>query len=335
MQNVFKSLFNYKMNGIAGVLFVLLGIFAIGVSADEAVLLDFALLIPDTPASNPIHESNTILQLNDLYPSSVGLGLSDADRNIFQISLAIPYWTFTFNSSFQNPNRINSSGLRISTANANATQYAGQQLLGMRLNFPEGDNHSSVLIQPPYKIPRMPQELISGKSVSFSNGQGVIENVDQIETISVNIYGLNYPHQIAVLYEDVDGIIKEYILGDLRFRGWRTLTWNNPRYTIRAEGEQIVSDGAPAYPKSFPNIAFRGFRILKSGAHLTGDFVGYIKDFRVTYDSLPASSQSDFDDEREWNILTEQLRTEQQKELIQNGVLSIYETIKNSRKATE
>lgn len=297
--------------------------------AIEEVMLDFSLLTPNVPIDNPIHDDASLLRFNDLYRSSAGLSLSEEERASVQLSLAIPYWTFSFNPSARSPRRVRSSDVRHVAAANDATNFAGQNVLGMRFNFGAGDYPSWVLIQPPYVIPRVQQELISGTTIDFSQ-RGVIENVSQVQSISVEVYGLNYPHRLSILFEDTDGIVKERFVGYMEFSGWRTLTWENPHYippTLDVDGLPIeIPNNKILYPRNLSSIAFRGLRVWKSGSRPVGDFVGYVKEIRMNYDPLPTGA-SDFDHERVWQVRTQEARNANRSQQIRQGPLRVYEII--------
>lgn len=347
---------------LAALLFVAVQSYVIAV---EEVLIDFSLLAPDTPVDNPVHDSVSLLGFKDLYPTATGISLSKEERDLVQVSLAIPEWKYIFNSSARRPSRIRASGLRAVVVAPQGSRYAGADVLGMRFDFQEGDANSWVLVEPPYTIPRVPQEFISGTAIDFSQ-RGVIANVAQIQSISAEVYGLNYPHRVSVLYADVDGTIKERFLGYLDFEGWRTLTWENPHYVSPSvsvsnapEAAAVNADDAtaagqddttanvdtesqaenavnkePTYPSKFPSIALRGIRVWKNGSRLTGDFVGYLKEIRVNYDPISIiDGDGDFDNEQIWQVNTEKARDESRRRQIREaGSGRVYEIIINNTK---
>ena len=346
MKNIVKVLLGIVM------LLVLQGY----VMAIEEVLIDFSLLTADTPSDNPLHNSDSLLVFEDLYPTTTGFSVSQRERDLVRASLAIPQWTFTFNSSARQPQRIRSSSIRPATVGQSSARHAGQEVLGLRLNFLEGDSHSWALIEPPYTIPRVPQQVISGNDVDFAQ-RGVIDNISDVRSISVEVYGLNYPHSMSVLFEDTDGAIKEYMIGTLGFVGWRTLTWENPAFAAAesvaqpvavdgaVDGVAEATDGAvevaaaepaPAvdtqvqYPKVFSSIALRGIRIWKNGSAPVGDFVGYIKEIRVDYDPETIIVDSDFDNEGIWNILGEDARAQHRRRQIRERADKVYDIIQTN-----
>lgn len=297
--------------------------------AIEEIMLDFSLLTPNVPSNNPIHDDASLLRFRDLYRTPTGISLSAEESNSVQLSLAIPHWTFSFNSSAASPLRVSSSDLRHVAVSNDATNFAGQNVLGMRFNFEAGDSFSWVLIQPPYIIPRVPQELISGTAIDFSQ-RGVIENVRQVQSISVEVYGLNYPHRLSILFEDTDGVVKERFVGYLEFSGWRTLTWENLSYTppvLDSDGQTVeITDTRVLYPHNLSSVAFRGLRIWKNGSQPVGDFVGYVKEIRMNYDPLP-TSEIDFDHERLWQVHKQEANNTDRRRHINQGPLKVYEII--------
>jgi len=371
MQKIVNSCAATKPMGVRGYLptalakimavamFVVVGVHS---AAIEEVLIDFSLLVPNVPPESPIHESSTLLTYGDLYSTATGVSISDEERELVRSSLAIPQWRLTLNSSARDTSRILSSSIRVATVSDSASENAGEGVLGVRVNFAEGDTHSWALIEPAYRIPRVPLHLITGRDVDFSQ-RVVINDVAQIRSISVEVYGLNYPHRLSVLYEDTDGRLREFFIGTLDFTGWRTITWDSQYYVpaevevpvevppeVGEEGAEI--DGAlaaaadadaeadattvalqrlePLYPQTFNNIAFRGIRIWKNGSNLTGDFVGYIKEVRVDYDPQPTSVLADIDHEGLWGIISDGIRRQNRIRQLQAGPGAIYESIRSN-----
>ena len=287
-------------------------------AALEAALIDFSRLAPDTPAANPEDNSATLVGFDDLYISAVGLSLSNEEKEQIRLSLAIPSWTILLNASARNIYNTRNSSIREVAAQPSSSQFAGESLLGVRVTFPSGFINSWALIEPPYRIPRTTlSRLRNGNEINY-DGVGRLRNVGQIQSIALESYGLNYPHKVSVLIEGANGVIQEYILGNLQFEGWNTLVWENPNY-VAADDENQVAPQLPLYPRNVPVIAFRGIRIYKNALYPDSSFVGYFKEVRVTYDEIGQGPIGEIDNEGTWNILREQEERVLQREYYRSG----------------
>ena len=223
---------------IRAITVMVLGVAVCGaVGAIEATLLDFARLAPDTPFDSPEDNAATLVGFGDIFNSSVGLSLSPQESEGLQFSLAIPKWQIEFNSSARRPPNIRTSDVRTAVVKDTSAQFAGSAVLGVRLVFPEGNVNASALIKPPYTIPRVDTVVLRDGSELDYDGVGRLRNVGTIRAISIDAYGLNYPHKVSVLLEEQDGVVREYIVGHLQFEGWKTITVENPKY-VQVSGVQ-------------------------------------------------------------------------------------------------
>ena len=318
------------------------------VQAEVATLIDFARLAPDTPTDAPLDNEATLLRFADLYPTTVGISLTEEEKEKIRISLALPEWIVSFTptgrralrlleSDGRHPLHVARSDVRAVALPAGASNYAGQTVMGVRIDFPVNAYNEWAIIEPPFTVPRVNPELASGRGVDFE-GLGLLSNVGQIRSISVNVYGLDYQHQIDVLVEAPDGTIESYRVGHVNHRGWKTLTWENPRYVSQdaddAEDDEDGTEGAdsgtatavnastalpaePIYPGRFPNYAFRAFRIIKDSRDRSGDFIAYFKDVIIDYD--PATDEDEIDHESVWDIVKFQEFRRRQTEVIREG----------------
>ena len=313
------------------------------IAAVEAVLMDFNRLKADIPTSDPEDNSATLLGFDDLFVTSVGVSLSESEKETIQFSLAIPEWTILLNSSARSPYNIRYSDVREAVAQPSSAQFAGESSLGVRLTFPIGDVNAWALIEPPYRVPRTPTSTLQdGREVNY-DGLGRLRNVGQIRSISLDTYGLNYPHKVSLLIEGTDGLVREYRMGTLQFEGWNTLTWENPAYaestpTATENGEesadqqtnqQVTARPTPLYPVNVPVIALRGIRIYKNALYPDRDFIGYFKTIRVDYDEAQLDSIGDIDNEEIWHILEEREDLLRQREFYRRGTQQFYESIQN------
>ncbi len=307
---------------------LLWGVMPHPLAALEAALIDFSRLMADTPATSPEDNSATLVGYDDLFISSVGILLSDEEKEQIQLSLAIPSWTILLNSSARSIYNAQRSDVREVVAQPSASQFAGESLLGVRVNFPVGYVNSWALIEPPYRVPRTTlSRLRDGSEVDY-DGVGRLRNVGQIQSIALESYGLNYPHGVSVLIEGTDGVIREYYLGSLQFVGWNTLVWENPNY-VAPDEENPVARSSPLYPENVPVIAFRGIRIYKNALYPEGPIVAYFKEIRVTYDEARQDIIGDIDNEGAWSILRDQEERLQYREFYREGTQQLYQNIQN------
>ncbi len=294
------------------------------VSAEVETLINFGELVPDTPADAPRDDTGTLLKFTDLYPTSVGVAISDAERDSLQVSLALPEWTIKFSADGRYPAALRTSGIRVAQVNANANDYAGEQVMGVRVNFPENNEEAHAYIEPPYRIPRINLAFSDGRQTSY-DGLGLLQDVAQLRSISVNVYGLNYQYELYVMLEDTDGVLREYPMGFLDHVGWDTLTWENPYY----EADGVGTDpNAPLYPVSLANIVFRGFRVSRLQPYVEGkDFVAYFRDVTVDYDPTIFDT-GDIDNEGLWDIVNLREQRRRQREYIRGGSDLFYKRLK-------
>src|SRR5690606_10836478 len=124
---------------------------------------------------------------------------------------------------------------------------------------------------------------------------GVVKNVGVLRRITLNVFGLNFPHTISVILMDQSNQEREYVMGNLAFDGWRSLEWDNPNYISEVRNRELRT--FPLYPNSVPMLKLVGFRIYRDASIAGGDFVTYIKDVNVIYDQAVLNLERDIDDE--------------------------------------
>ncbi|MDE5898950.1 MAG: flagellar filament outer layer protein FlaA, partial [Treponemataceae bacterium] len=243
------------------------------VFADEATVIDFTLLTPDCVSDengNPTQNSHTVMD----YSTAAGATYTEDQKELMKTSLALPEWEVSLNSSARN---VQSLGLStVVSAPVVNGPYAGENVMGVRIVFPEWNANAHAYIRPPFDIPAYEplatadengdrqeptdEEKASGKTL-FEDGYGVLKNVGTIKKIAVETLGMNYPEGLYVLLEDTDGVERRYFMGYLNFDGWKTLEWNNPQYISEIRNREIRV--YPIYPRGLPFVKFTGFLITR------------------------------------------------------------------------
>lgn len=312
------------------VLFVLVFLLVLGfVVADEAVLIDFALLGGDYPADNPVHNERTLVD----YSIAAGSSFTEEEKAEMRISLAINSWEVDLASSSRNVTTKSDSIVRSAQVREGAAQYEGQTVMGVRVRFPTDPFNSWALIRPPFEIPAFadleevqddgslstPQEE-QGRGRKFDN-YGVVKNVGVLRSVSMNVHGLNFPHGISVVLQDENNNQHEIFMGYLNFDGWRTLEWRNPNYITEVRNREIRA--MPLYPNLSPMRKLIGIRIYRDAAQVGGDFISYVKDITLTYDRAVLQLERDIDDEAVWGILQTREQARRDAELRRLGNIQV------------
>ena len=149
----------------------------------------------------------------------------------------------------------------------------------------------------------------------------MVKNVGLIKSLSLTVYGANFPNGIGVILANEDGNEQVIFLDYLEFDGWRTLTWQNPNYIVEVRNRELRK--FPLYPKSTPYVRFAGLIIYRDAMQEGGDFITYVKDIKVTYDKAVLDAERDIDDEALWNILQKRYDARQAVELKRLGTLQV------------
>lgn len=300
------------------------------VIADEAVLIDFALLgadIIEDPIDNSMTQNRTTMMD---FSTVAGVSYTEEQKKQMAISLAIPNWDVVLASSSKTGNRQALSYTREAKIAQGAKQFPGATTLGIRVNFPLEPFNSWARIQPPFDIPAFepkadiddngvitPKKDAQGDDPVNSNlsrfegtynadtklttALGVVKNVGTIKSIAVNVKGLNFPHGLSIILKDNDNVEHVMFMGYLNFDGWRELRWDNPQYISDVRNRELRMD--PLYPRSTPFVKFAGFIIHRDAAAPGGDFVAYVKDVKLLYDKAVLEPVRDIDDEAIWGIV--------------------------------
>lgn len=314
--------------------------------ADEAVIIDFQNLNADIIEKNGVLTQNRRTVMD--YGQAAGSSYTDEQKSLMKTSLAITEWEVALNSSAQNPVSLAVSYAKEAEVSADAKNFAGQKLMGVRVEFPLWANNANAVVKPSFEIPLYApmaqtdeqgnlqepteEDKASGKS-RFEDGYGVVRNTGVIKSIAVNTYGGNFPHGLYVLLRDQNNETKRYFMGYLLFDGWRELVWNNPSYItdVRARELRLY----PVYPISLPSVVFAGFQITRDAAHDGGSFVGYFKDVKIIYDKAVLSTIRDFADEDIWGIQTQRAEEKKKAEVKRFGQKQVLRFVESEKLATE
>lgn len=312
----------------------LLTIFLIGpfaLSADEATLIDFNMLKADVIA-DPINQGKFLQNTATLmdFASTAG-GTYTADQKAqMKSSYAVGQWDVIISSSSYTV--LNQSLTRAAEAavSAQASRFAGQSVLGFRVHFPLADFNGYAIIKPPFPIPSYePKATVDAQgnvtpapaaaggaadpnaklsrfegaidtATGVQTAFGLVKNVGAIKRLGIWVRGLQFPHRLSIILEDENGRDFTYMMGNMKFEGWRQLTWDNPQYVADVKYRDLRM--FPIYPRSAPFFKVKSILVQRDGGEDGGDFVGYIKDVKILYDKAIIQFNSDIDDEGVWGI---------------------------------
>lgn len=316
------------------------------VVAEEAIIVDFQNLNADIVEKNGVLTQNRRTVMD--YGQTAGASYTDDQKALMKTSLAITEWEVALNSSSQNPNSVAVSKALEAPVSGEAKNFAGQKLMGVRVEFPTWANNANATIRPSFEIPiyepmaqvdeqgnvqeATEEDKASGKG-RFEDGYGVVRNTGVIKSIAVNTYGLNFPHGLYVLLRDQNNEVNRYFMGYLLFDGWRELVWNNPSYISDVRAREIRL--YPVYPVSLPSVAFAGFLVTRDAAHDGGPFVGYFKDVKIIYDKAVLETVRDFAHEDIWGIQTQRTEAKKRIEVKRFGQKQVLRFVENEKLATE
>jgi hypothetical protein len=304
--------------------------------ADESTLIDFSTLGADqTMGTNKTPTENGATMID--YSGVAGASFSDADKALMKSSLALGNWQVTLASSARSIANQSVTMTKEAVTNANAKQFNGQdmaskKILGVRIHFPTEAFNSWAIVQPPFDIPAYADKdtLQGGRLVVADadrghgekfNGFGVVKNVGVLKSLSITVYGANFPNGLGVVVADQDGNEQTMFMDYLEFDGWRTLTWNNPNYITDVRNRELRK--FPLYPKGTPYLKLIGIVIYRDAAQEGGDFVTYVKDMKITYDKALINTTPDINDEAIWGILQQRAEARRLAELKRLGNLQV------------
>jgi hypothetical protein len=268
----------------------------VSISAEESVLIDFALLAADT--DNGQNEA-TILDFAD----KAGSSFTDEEKALMKTSLALNNWEVVLASSSRTVVNQSNSLTREVLVKDSAKKYAGERVLGVRIHFPNEPFNSWAIIRPPFEIPAyMPKDDQDRLGAKFEGGYGVVKNVGVIKSVSIEVYGSNFPNGLGIILKNENNEETNIFMDYLEFDGWKTLTWNNPNYISEVRNRELTR--YPLYPRVAPLVKLAGIIIYKDAAQEGGDFVTYIRRITIVYDKAVLDLERDIDDEAIWGILT-------------------------------
>lgn len=316
--------------------------------AAESTLIDFTLLDADCVEDdngNATQNSHTVMD----YSTAAGATFSEDQKDLMKTSLALPEWEIELNSSAKSVASLADSQVVAAPVKAEAdVPFAGSNVMGVRIIFPEWNSNANAKIVPPFDIPayepltsadengnrqtQTDEEKASGKTL-FEDGYGIVKNVGTIKAISVTTMGMNYPHGLYVLLKDNDNVERRYFMGYLGFDGWKELKWNNPQYISEIRNREIRV--YPIYPRGLPFVKFTGFQITRDAAHIGGDYIGYFKDVKIIYDKAVLESDRDIGDEDLWGIISKKETARQNAEMERFGNKQVNRYLERAKLASE
>jgi hypothetical protein len=312
--------------------------------ADESVLIDFTKLTKDTALGQDKTPSQNGATMID-FATVAGASFSDEDKARMKSSLAMENWDVLLASSARTVENQGYSFTREAAMSAKAKPYNGEEMankkvLGIRIHFPVASYNSWAMVKPPFDIPAYADkdqlqgdrlviaDADKGRGEKF-NGYGVVKNVGVIKSVSVTVYGSNFPNGMGIQLLDQEGNEQTIFMDYLQFDGWRTLTWNNPNYITEVRNREIKK--FPLYPKSAPFVKLGAIVIYRDAVQEGGDFVTYVKDVKVVYDKAVLDTERDINDEAIWGILQARAEARRVAELKRLGNLQVLQFIEKQK----
>jgi len=284
--------------------------------AEESVLVDFNELLDDYQGQ---HQATLVD-----FSSTAGTRYTEEEKAAMNTSLYVPNWDVMLSSSSRTIENDKYSYVRAVTVSENAAQFSGNQVMGIRVHYPEGTFNSYAWVKPPFAIPAYATSSViedAPRGDQFT-GFGVVKNVGVIKNVKVNVYGMNYPMGMAVVIRNEQEQTQQMPMGHLDFDGWRELTWNNPNYINEVRNREIRK--IPLYPRSAPSITLESLQFYRDAMQEGGDFIVYVKDVKVTYDQAVIQDVgTDLDHEATWGILAQREEERRNAELSRLGNLQV------------
>jgi len=328
--------------------FVVVGLFLGGIAlfADTSVLIDFSKLGADTTVgtqTTPTENGGTLID----YSNVAGASFSDAEKAVMKSSLAIGNWGVQLASSARSVANQSVSFTKQATVNANAKPFNGEDMankvvLGVRVKFPVDPYNSFAIITPPFDIPAYADKTGAdgvtvaaadkGLGAKFENGYGVVKNVGPLKSLSITVYGSNFPNGLGVIVADQDGNTQTLFMDYLQFDGWRTLTWNNPNYITDVRNRELRR--YPLYPQGMPYLKLIGLIVYRDAAQPGGDIVTYFKDISITYDKALINPTRDINDEAVWGILQQRQEARRLAEVRRLGNIQVLRFLEKEKMDT-
>lgn len=332
------------------------------VFADEAVLIDFGMLASDI-IEDPLNQGKMTQNRATMmdFSSTAGSVYTDEQKKQMAVSLAIPNWDVELSSSARTNDRQALSYAREAKISAEAKQFPGSTVMGIRVNFPLEQFNAWARIEPPFSIPAFepkadiddtgkisPKAAAEGDPVNsrmtrfegsynaetkIVSALGIVKNVGVLKSVAVTVKGLNFPHGLSVILKDSNNKEHVMFMGYLNFDGWRELRWDNPMYITDVRNRELRLD--PLYPKTSPFLRFAGFLITRDAAAVGGDFVGYVKDVKILYDKAVLEPVRDIDDEAVWGIISDKEEDRKRMESERFGADQVLRYIERQKQETK
>ena len=315
--------------------------------ADESVLIDFTKLAADTTIGankTPTENAATLID----YSNIAGASFTDADKALMKSSLSLGNWQVTLASSARSISNQSVTMTREATTSAKAKQFNGQDMankkvIGIRVHFPVEPFNSWAMITPPFDIPAYAdKDTFSNGTLTVAaadkglgekfNGYGVVKNVGVLKSLSVTVYGNNFPNGFGVVVSDQEGNEQTMFMDYLEFDGWRTLTWNNPNYVADVRNRELRK--FPLYPAGVPYLKLVGLVIYRDSQQTGGDFVTYVRDITITYDKALISTDRDINDEAIWGIIQQRNEARRLAELRRLGGIQVLRFLEQQKMDT-
>lgn len=324
-----------------GILLILISALTFSAFAEEAVLIDFSLLEGDVDVGENREENEATLID---FSAKAGTGFTEEEKAAMKTSLKLDNWEVVLASSSRTV--INQSLSRAITAqvNDNAKKFSGDIVMGIRVHFPEEAFNSWAIVQPPFEIPafmRRTEYQLDGTLTeddtdrlgSKFDGYGVVKNVGVIKSVSMNVYGSNFPNGIGLLLKDQDNNVKNIFMDYLKFDGWKTLTWKNPNYITEVRNRELKV--MPLYPKASPMYKLVGIIVYKDASQEGGDFITYLKDISMVYDKAVLNLERDIDEEALWGIMNQREESRRTAEFAKLGNLQVLRYLESQKMHNE
>lgn len=330
-------------------IFVVVGLLLGGTAlfADTSTLIDFTKLSPDTAIGKDTTPSENGATLID-YSNIAGASFSDEEKAAMKSSLAPGNWGVELASSARTVANQRVSFTKEATTSPTAKQFNGEDManlkvLGVRIHFPIDPYNSWALITPPFDIPAyLDKTTLQGDKLVVADadkgmgtkfdGYGVVKNVGVLKSLSITVYGANFPNGLGVIVTDQDGNDQVLFMDYLQFDGWRTLTWNNPNYVTDVRNRELRR--YPLYPAGMPFLKLKGIYIYRDAQQAGGDIVTYFKDIKVTYDKAIISTQRDINDEAVWGILQQRNEARRLAEVKRLGNIQVLRFLEKEKMDT-
>ncbi|MDA3955789.1 flagellar filament outer layer protein FlaA [Oceanispirochaeta sp.] len=288
------------------------------VFAEETVMINFSDLIDDYQGQNKA----TLMDFSTV----AGTRYTEEEKAAMQTSLLVPNWEVELTSSAQTVvNNSLSYVLGVPVQNdVNNFATAGDQVMGIRVHFPEGSFNAYAMVKPPFEIPAYATSSVEDQPVKGDqfSGYGVVKNVGVLKSVKVRVYGMNFPMGLGLVFRDSRENTQSIFMSYLNFDGWRELEWQNPNYISEIRNREMRND--PLYPRSQPSLTLDSIYVYRDAMQEGGDFISYIKDVSIIYDQAVLDVlNSDIDHESTWSILADREEARRNSELKRLGNVQV------------